>query len=107
MVARLAEIIVVLYLLNALGRHNYDHAVQWDNFVHGALYGLYKVGTPVMTPYAPRTPEERSFALYLILSIFTAGLFMYYWWYTAIKDPNEHYKQQWRVEDAISSAIAR
>jgi hypothetical protein len=107
LVARLAEIIVVLYLLNALGRHNYDHAVQWDNFVHGALYGLYKVGTPVMTPYAPRTPEERSFALYLILSIFTAGLFMYYWWYTAIKDPNEHYKQQWRVEDAISSAIAR
>lgn len=104
---RLAEIVVVLYLLNALGSHNYNHATLWNNFVYGTLYGLYKVGTPVMTPYAPRAPEERSFVLYLVLSIFTGGLFMYYWWYTTVKDPNVHYEQQWEIEDAISSAIAK
>jgi len=107
LMVRLGEFVIVLYILNALGSHIYNHATLWNNFVYGALYGLYKVGTPVMTPYAPRAQEERSFVLYLILTIFTGGLFMYYWWYTTIKDPNEHYEQQWEVEDAISSAISR
>ncbi|MGC8557799.1 MAG: DUF4234 domain-containing protein [Nitrososphaeria archaeon] len=45
---------------------------------------------------------DRSTALYIVLSIITGGIFMLYWIYTVAKDPNEHFKEDWRIEDSIT-----
>jgi hypothetical protein len=45
---------------------------------------------------------DRSTALYIVLTIITLGIFMLYWIYTVAKDPNEHFREDWRIEDSIT-----
>ncbi|MEM4062966.1 MAG: DUF4234 domain-containing protein [Conexivisphaerales archaeon] len=45
---------------------------------------------------------DRSTALYIVLSIITLGIFMLYWIYTVANDPNEHFREDWRIEDSIT-----
>lgn len=45
---------------------------------------------------------DRSTALYIVLTIITLGIFMLYWIYTIAKDPNEHFREDWRIEDSIT-----
>lgn len=45
---------------------------------------------------------DRSTVLYIVLTIITFGIFMLYWIYTVAKDPNEHFKEDWRIEDSIT-----
>lgn len=52
----------------------------------------------------PRLPD-RSMILYVILTIFT-GIFALYWLYVLVKDPNDHFANQWRFEDSLVAAIA-
>ena len=44
---------------------------------------------------------DRSFVLYLILTIITLGIFGIYWLYVLLKDPNEHFKHHILVEDRL------
>ena len=44
---------------------------------------------------------DRSTAIYIVLTIITLGIFMLYWLYTVVKDPNEHFREDWRIEDSI------
>lgn len=72
-----------------------------------AYSALYKLGYSYAPIGSLRRLEKRSFVLYLVLSILTAGLFVFYWWNTLVKDPNEHYQQQWLVEDHLVSVITQ
>lgn len=45
---------------------------------------------------------DRSTVLYIVLTIITFGIFMLYWIYTVAKDPNEHFKEDWKIEDSIT-----
>ncbi len=74
---------------------------------------LSKLSTAIglnITP-APRIQPipNRSFAVYLILSIITVGFFGVYWVYVLVSDPNNHMRHQSFIEDAaigqLSAAI--
>jgi uncharacterized protein YneF (UPF0154 family) len=54
---------------------------------------------------APNMPE-RSFALYLILSFVTCGIFSFYWLWSLVDDGNNHVELQVQWEDFIYSALA-
>ena len=49
---------------------------------------------------------NRSTILYIVLTIVTLGLFGLYWVYTIVQDPNEHFKEDWRIEDSITPPSA-
>ncbi len=53
-----------------------------------------------------RPVKERSFLLYIIITIIIS-LFAIYWAYVLIKDLNEHFKNEWEFEDALVSATQR
>ena len=69
-----------------------------------ARNALSKLGFPAGRPFTIQRLPERSFALYLVLTIFT-GIFVYYWLYALVKDPNEHFKYQWEFEDNLTSSL--
>lgn len=48
---------------------------------------------------------ERSYALYLLISILTLGLFAIYWNYTFFKDGNSHFREHQRFEDQLMGLI--
>jgi len=45
---------------------------------------------------------DRSTILYIVLTIVTLGIFGLYWVYTIAQDPNEHFREDWRIEDSIT-----
>lgn len=57
---------------------------------------------------AERSIEERSFAMYLVLSIITLGIFGIYWFSVILNEPNRHFLEHARWEAVLSkSTIAQ
>ena len=54
---------------------------------------------------SPNMPE-RNFALYLVLSLVTCGIFWFYWIYSMVEDGNTHVEAQVQWEDFLYSALA-
>ena len=58
------------------------------------------------TDLPPSNIHQRDPLLYLILSAITGGLFWIYWYYTLLKDYNDHFAEQARFEDKILSTLS-
>lgn len=97
--------ILALYMFYFLMKGIHGHSAHWTNFAYQACGVLDRLGYDPRGLYVGTPTKERSFALYLIATLLTGGLFMYYWWYVLVKDPNEHYKAQWLFEDQFLSMI--
>lgn len=55
--------------------------------------------------FAPYKPHKRDAILFIILTAITAGLFWIYWFYTLLKDYNEHFEDQAHFEDSILASM--
>jgi hypothetical protein len=53
----------------------------------------------------PSRPHKRDPILLIILTAITAGLFWIYWFYTLLKDYNEHFQDQAQFEDQILAML--
>lgn len=101
--------IAALYIFYFLMRDFQRHERRVDNIVedvNDVLQALGQMELPKRTEQIPK----RSFAVYLVLSVITLGLFAIYWIYTLILDPNVHFGQEGRLEDELVSrleAVAR
>ena len=56
-------------------------------------------------PFSPYRFHKRDPFLFIILSAITAGLFWMYWFYTLLKDYNEHFSDQAKFEDQILNSL--
>lgn len=98
--------IASLYVLYFLTDDIYKHYRNQTRFVNGLVSGMNSLGISNVAQF-PITVESqyevpsKSFALYLILTILTLGIFGIYWSYTIFRDYNEHFKTQWRLEDEV------
>ena len=103
--AGFVSFVLIIYMFYWLGKDFREHDTRWNSFTFNARNALSKLGFP-----QPRSGlggsqlPDREFALYLILTIFFSP-FVYYWWYTLIKDPNDHFRSQWVLEDELLAAI--
>jgi hypothetical protein len=55
--------------------------------------------------FSPYRFHKRDPVLFIILSAITGGLFWVYWFYTLLKDFNEHFADQARFEDQVLSLV--
>ena len=94
-----------MYLFYFLMKTIYEHDNRWNMFAQQTQYAMYKLGYQIGPPYWAPLPN-RSFVLYLILTIIISP-FILYWWYVLIKDPNQHFKNQWHFEDQIAASLGR
>jgi hypothetical protein len=83
----------------------YRHERREDVFVQDLLRTFYALGIPINLPYRTSPTPERSFALYIVLTIFTASIFSVYWVYVLVSDPNNHFRQQMLIEDTIMAQV--
>jgi flagellar basal body-associated protein FliL len=90
MLVPIVSLIAILYILYFLTGDFYKHE-RWED---GALSDLERALAPlgIQFVYHRSNPiPQRSYVLYLILTIITFGLFGLYWEYALIKDPNNHF----------------
>jgi hypothetical protein len=100
------ELIAMLYLLYFLGKQMYEHDERWLVFEQNAKSIMTKLRWPPIVRMRQSRLEKREFAIYLIVTIFVFP-FALYWWYTLIKDPNEHFTSQWEFEDRLAEIISK
>ena len=94
-----------MYMFYFLMKTMYEHDNRWNMFAQQTQFAMYKLGHQIGPPYWAPLPN-RSFVLYFIVMIFITP-FIFYWWYVLIKDPNQHFKNQWYFEDQIVAALRK
>lgn len=96
---------VQLYVYYFLMNDFYRHERREDGFFEDASRALNKLGVTFSVPRRSEAVPNRSFVLYLILTIVTVGMFGVYWVYVLLKDPNEHFKYHVQVENQLITVL--
>ena len=102
----LLPLLAVLYVYYFLMKDFYKHERREDQFIRDLLGALAISGLSVSLPYRNPPLPERSFALYVVLSVVTIGFFWVYWVYVLLNDPNNHFRQQMLIEDTIMAQLS-
>lgn len=100
------SLIAMLYIYYFLMKDFYKHERREDLFINDLLAALRITGLNVSLPYRNPPMPERSLALYVVLTIITAGFFWVYWVYVLLNDPNHHFRQQMMIEDTIMAQLS-
>jgi hypothetical protein len=91
------------YYLYHLNRVPPSHDSRWLDYLGRYSSACSKRGVP-----APSTPSatttKRSFALYAIASLAFFPL-LAYWHHLLIRELNQHFRAQWKVEDELLSSF--
>jgi hypothetical protein len=98
--------IAALYVFYYLLKDFFKHERREDLFFEDLNRTLAASGVTVNLPRRTLPIPDRSFILYFILSIITVGIFGIYWIYVLITDPNNHFRQQWMIEDTIIAQVS-
>jgi hypothetical protein len=93
----------VAYILIAYWLTNFSpgHDRRFFAFAQNTQYAGNQIGMQNLLPPMWRPVPDRSFLLYIVLTIITLGLFAIYWAYVLIKDLNDHFSNEWEFEDAL------
>lgn len=97
--------ITALYVYYFLMKDFYKHERREDIFIEDLNRTLMAAGVTINLPRRTLPVPDRSFALYLILSIITLGIFSIYWLYVLLTDPNSHFRQQALIEDTVLAQV--
>jgi hypothetical protein len=95
----------VWYVWYFLMKDFYKHERREDGFWEDVSKTLDKSGIKFSVPRRTEPLPERSFALYLILTIITLGFFGVYWLYVLLKDPNRHFTYHVQIEDQLLTSL--
>ncbi len=93
--------LALLYVWYFLMKDFNKHERREDAFWAETRRVLDKAGIKFDVPARTEQLPERSFALYLILTIITVGLFGIYWLYALLIDPNTHFRYHTKIEDQM------
>ncbi len=94
-----------LYVYYFLFKDFYIHEQREDDFWVDMNGTLNKLGVDFSVTQRIEPIPYRSFVLYLIMTIVTVGLFIVYWFFVMLKDPNEHFKYHIEVENYLLAAL--
>lgn len=99
-------LILGLYMFSFLMNNMAAHDNRWSMLAQQTGSALQKLGYSTNPAHWGTVRlQGRSFGLYTLLTIITLGLFMFYWLYILIKDPNEHFARQAYVENNLAYLI--
>ncbi len=96
--------IVGLILAYNLDQDLRRHEDLQSSYQTTLINALNETSTQPTTLASPKS-HKRDPILFIVLTAITAGLFWIYWFYTLLKDYNEHFLDQSRFEDQILSLL--
>lgn len=104
MLVPLVNIIAILYIFYFLTGDFYKHERWEDGMLSDIERALSTLGVQFVFHRNDAIPH-RSYVLYIVLTIFTLGIFGLYWEYVLITGPNNHFTNHAVFEPAIIQAI--
>lgn len=95
---------VSIYTLYFLTVDSGNHAMRQRRFTTLAFTTLSQLGVPM--PQEVHVIPKRSFALNIVLTLVTLGIFGIYWEYTLFSDFNQHFEDHKVIEEAMLSYLS-
>jgi hypothetical protein len=92
---------VYYFLMNDIYQHEKREANVWKKIKNI----LTNLGFNFSIPTRKKAIPYRSFVLYFILTVVTAGFFLIYWIFVLLKDPNLHFNYHILVEDKLLDVL--
>ena len=98
-------IVLYFYMLYFLSQFAFEHDDRWHAFAYNVHLASTVNGENVPPPL-PRFQQDRSFLLFLIVTIIFSP-FVIYWYLKLIEDTNTHFREMWAFEDGFRSSTER
>jgi hypothetical protein len=97
----IVEIVAFVLLDGDLVRHDYDEGGAENELA----YIFTRLGTPVDTPDPGRLHQAQNYVGRILATIFTCGIYAYFWLYNVMEDGNRHFATNWAWEDSLARAV--
>jgi hypothetical protein len=95
------EIVAFVLLDGDLVRHDYDEGGAENELA----YIFTRLGTPVAAPDPARLHQAHNYVGRIIATIFSCGIYAWWWLYNVMDDGNRHFRENWAWEDSLAQAI--
>lgn len=97
----IAYFVGFVFLDGDLIRHD-----QAEGAVEAELCAVYaRLGQNVPAPDPARQKGKQNYAGRIVASIFSCGVYFYWWLYNMMDDVNKHFLWNWPWEDSLSGAV--
>lgn len=100
------NIVAIVLTLFWLTDYAPGHDRRFYGFVQNASFAAEQVGLGRLLPGAWKSISERSFVLYLVVTILLP-VFAIWWFYVLIKDLNDHFDNEWLFEDILMAELQK
>jgi hypothetical protein len=102
----LVAVFAQYYVYYFLMKEWFVHERREDYFIDELSRLSTTTGLSLALPRRAQPIPNRSFAVYLILTIVTVGFFGVYWVYVLLSDPNQHMRYQSVAEDTMIGQLS-
>ena len=97
----IVEIIAFVLLDQDLVKH--DRAEVGVEYELSLIFGRFDQAVPA--PNQDRVKGENNYVGRIVATVFSLGIYLFWWYYNQINDPNRHFEGNWLQEDATVAAI--
>jgi hypothetical protein len=97
----IAEIVGFVLLDQDLVKHSQaEGGVEYELAV---IYG--RLGQQVPYPDQAQVKRPDNYVGRIVAAIFTFGIYMFWWYYNQMEEPNKHFARNWTQEDYLVNAV--
>ena len=97
----IVEIVAFVLLDKDLVKH--DRAEVGVEYELSLIFGRFDQNVPM--PDQARVKGENNYVGRIVATVFSLGIYLFWWYYNQMNDPNRHFEGNWLQEDAMVSAI--
>lgn len=97
----LAEIVGFVLLDQDLVKH--DRAEIGVEYELALIYG--QLGQQLPMPDQSRAKQQDNYIGRVVATVFSFGIYMFWWYYNQMEAPNQHFQSNWPQEDALVAAV--
>lgn len=102
LVARgIIELVAFVLLDKDMVRH--DRAEVGVEYELALIYG--RLGHPLPAPDQQRVKAPDNYVGRIVATVFTLGIYLFWWYYNQMIVPNRHFASNWPQEDALARAV--
>jgi Domain of unknown function (DUF4234) len=83
--------------------------VKHDRSEVGVEYELATIysalGQPLALPDQARVKGQHNYVARIVVAVVTLGIYLFWWYYNMMEEPNRHFHTNWTQEDALVAAV--